>query len=220
MVAKLPQTTRQSILEIAYGNAIPTAINGGPQNAAPSGNRSLPYRLGGFGGIIVLYWSLFWILNGLDKFINGRDLFLFTWYGKNRTAQFGDYLEKTDLPGAWTSVANYAAGSWEVLVALVFLAATAHCFLDREGPRHWNGILLGLYLSAFTFIGFSVLDIIAGDRGELNEHGLYLGLVIVSWFAIVSQGHWDAAHPPEDKDRENSSETGQLTSLSRWYWPE
>ena len=40
-------------------------------------------------------------------------------------------------------------------------------------------------MGAFTFIAFSVFDIISGDRAELLEHGIYLGLIILSWLVVL-----------------------------------
>ena len=36
-----------------------------------------------------------------------------------------------------------------------------------------------------TFTGFSAFDVIAGDRLELLEHGIYLSMIILSWFVIM-----------------------------------
>ena len=53
------------------------------QNEQNSGSAEVPKNL------IVLWWFLFWALNGMDKFINGQNLVLFRWYGKDRALQFG-----------------------------------------------------------------------------------------------------------------------------------
>jgi hypothetical protein len=38
---------------------------------------------------ILLYWSLFWLINSLDKMIGGSQ---FLWVGKDRFAQFQRFL--------------------------------------------------------------------------------------------------------------------------------
>ena len=58
---------------------------------------------------ILLYWSLFWLINSLDKMIGGSQ---FLWVGKDRFAQFQRF---------------FASASWEnpiiTNIALIFVSA-------------------------------------------------------------------------------------------------
>lgn len=147
-------------------------------------------RVASIEGIVILYWFVFWTSNGLDKFVHGTDLIVFHWYGRNRSEQFGGYFEKADLPEEFVSGVLYSAGVWELLAGLLFLAAGLYYIYGggrgaRQYHRNWNAILLGLFMSALTFVTFALFDVIVGDRAELLEHSIYFGLVLLSWIAIV-----------------------------------
>ena len=145
--------------------------------------------------VILLHWFLFFLTNGLDKFLTGRDLLLFRWFGKDRTEQFGNYFGRADLPHEWITPAIYGAGAWEVALALLFLAAGFNG-LRHDGEQPGNSAALsGLLLAVLTFTGFSVFDVIAGDRAELLEHNIYLGLVVLSWFVITYRRDRAAERP-------------------------
>ena len=124
-------------------------------------------------------------MNGMDKFLNGRDLVLFRRFGYDRTSRFGDYFNRVDLPEEWVNAVLYAAGTWEIVLSLSFLASGWFCFRKSDEQKRWNSLMLGLSMGAFTFIGFSVFDVISGDRVELLEHGTYLGMIILSEFIII-----------------------------------
>ena len=124
-------------------------------------------------------------MNGMDKFLNGRDLLLFRWFGKDRTEQFGVYFGKADLPEGWINSVLYVVGTWEIALSLLFLAAVFYR-VRRGGEQNlWNAALPGFFVATLTFTAFSVFDVIAGDRGELLEHSIYLGMIILSWFVIM-----------------------------------
>ena len=147
--------------------------------------RSILSRSVLFEGMICLYWFLFWLMNGMDKFLNGRDLVLFTWVGKDRTAQFGTYFNGADLPTRWISPVLHAVGMWEIVISLFFLASILFCFQKNAEQKFQHAVVLGCLGGSLTFTGFSVCDIIAGDRLELFEHGIYLSMIILSWFVIM-----------------------------------
>lgn len=138
-----------------------------------------------FEGTICLYWFLFWLMNGLDKFLNGRDLVLFTWIGKDRTTQFGTYFNGADLPTRWINPVLHAIGIWEIATSLFFLAAISFCFRKNAERKFQDTVVLGFMGGSLAFTGFSAFDIIAGVRLELFEHGIYLGMIILSWFVIM-----------------------------------
>ena len=159
-------------------------------------------RLASIEGIVILYWFVFWISNGLDKFVNGMNLMVFRWHGRDRSEQFGGYFDKADLPEEFVSGVIYFAGAWELLIGMLFLATGLYYVYGgareaRQYHRNWNAILLGLFMSALTFVAFALFDVIVGDRAELLEHSIFFGLVLLSWIAIVyrrdrAMGDWSA----------------------------
>ena len=164
---------------------------------------------------IVLYWFLFFLMNGLDKYLIGRDLLLFRWFGKERTGQFSSYFARADLPHEWIDTAIYAVGAWEIALALFFLAAGFNLLRRNREQQGRNSMISGLVLAVLTLTVFSVFDVIAGDRGELLEHNIYLGMVILSWFVItyrrdraveshrsLEQSEAIAAYPVDDAERQ------------------
>lgn len=131
------------------------------------------------GTIALLYWFVFWLMNGLDKFLHGvsvslADRPLFTWFGKDRTEQFTKYFDRLDLPHEGITPLLGACGAIELAVAGLFALALA----DARRFEAWLGAAFAA--SALLFIGFSMFDVVAGDRAELLEHGTYLGVVFAT----------------------------------------
>ncbi len=126
------------------------------------------------GYVALLYWFLFWLMNGLDKFMHGVSVSLggaslFTWSGKDRSEQFTKYFDKLDLPHDGIAPLLGTCGALEIGVALLFGAT----LLAGRSFELWLGRAFAA--SASMFVGFSMWDVVAGDRAELLEHGTYLG---------------------------------------------
>lgn len=152
--------------------------------------------------LIIVHWFLFWTFNGFDKFFNNTNVILFQWQGKDRAEQFARYLQ-VDSNDWLVKATIYLAGVWELAIGLLFLAAII-IFLRRSdvvGQQRLKWAMLGLFLSALTLMGFSVFDVIAGDRAELLEHGTFLGVVLVSWLVMANPWdfHWHEPPNPTDK---------------------
>ena len=138
--------------------------------------------------IAVGYWSLFWLLNGLDKFLNRTDLGVFVWYGKDRTAQFTEYFQRLDVPVHFIDPVLYFAGVWEILVAAPLFAALVLLCRHGQSARLDSAVGWGFVLSGITLIAFSAFDVVAGDRAELREHGLYLVVLLVCYLLTRTAG--------------------------------
>lgn len=134
-------------------------------------------RLATIGNLSVAHWAVYWVMNGLDKFLNRTDLGLFTWYGKDRSEQFSTYLANTELPAGMLDGLLYVTGVLELLVAVpLFLTLIALVRGEGVSRRIFE---FGFFLSAAIFSGFSFFDVIIGDRAELWEHGTFLiGLLL------------------------------------------
>ncbi|MBP6010837.1 MAG: hypothetical protein KBA31_01310 [Alphaproteobacteria bacterium] len=139
------------------------------------------------GYIALLYWFVFWLLNGMDKFMHGATVAaggtpLFVWFGKDRGEQFGKYFERLDLPTEGIAPLLATCGVLELGVAVLFGMA----LLGTRMFEVWLGAAFAA--CALMFVGFSAWDVVAGDRAELLEHGTYLGVVfITAAFLTVTQ---------------------------------
>lgn len=129
--------------------------------------------------VVAWYRGLFWGLNGLDKFLNKREIGGIVWHGKDRTGQFFDYFTRLDIPQEAIQPVLVGAGVWELAVALPFAAAGVLMLCNRVTRQTDRLLYAGYVLTGMTLIGFSLFDIVAGDRAELREHGLYLALMLI-----------------------------------------
>lgn len=139
------------------------------------------------GFIALTYWFVFWLLNGLDKFMHGANVSvggvaLFTWFGKDRGEQFGKYFDRLGASHDGIAPLLGFCGVLELGVAALFATA----LLSTRDFSAWAGAAFSA--CALMFIGFSTWDIVVGDRAELLEHGTYLGVVfITAAFLSVTQ---------------------------------
>ena len=124
--------------------------------------------------VLTTYWFLFWFLNGLDKFFNYPHFF-----GVTRDQKFIKYFATLDLPPFVALVSLYAVGILEVLLGISFLVGLLLLHRTRKIT------LVNLELSLFIFLGFSIADILFGDRKELWEHGTYIVLIIISYLSTL-----------------------------------
>ena len=132
--------------------------------------------------VILLYWSLYWLFNALDKVIGGSQ---FLWVGRDRFALF----ERFFASAGWGSPA-LADGALIVVAALeifafLFFAGALLYLLLKKPPlaRSWFVVGITLTLSIFTI--FSIGDQIFGDHAELLEHALYWMLGLFSWVIFI-----------------------------------
>lgn len=142
----------------------------------------MPVRL--IAGCVLLYWAVFWLMNGLDKFLCGRDLVIFRWHGKDRTNQFGTYLQNIEIESSLVAPILTFAGVWEIMIGVVFAIALFHLIYQFRPATMFYGMTFGAVASVLTFIGFSAFDVVAGDRAELLEHGTYMMLLLISWLIV------------------------------------
>ena len=144
-------------------------------------------RLGSLELATVIFWFLFWLMNGLAKFISGVNIGIFT-FGSPPGNPFSGALEAIGWPDLGDAFAAIA-GIYELVIAAVFLWVIVQFFM-RTGPkarRTW--IFFGLFLSALIFTVFAVQNIIAFDRPTpLIWHMTFFAAVGVSWIVIAMQG--------------------------------
>lgn len=132
---------------------------------------------------LALFWLAFWLLNGLDKFLYQTDIGFLTWYGKDRGWQFLTYITNMQLSADFVAPILWFAGIWEVAVSLFF---AVFLWSRISNQSHNKGQSLNIYnialkISLLTFTGFCGFDIVVGDRAELLEHSIYVGIVGISY---------------------------------------
>lgn len=158
--------------------------NGNPSSNAP-GLIGVLVRFGKptmIGTVLSLYWCLFWLLNGFDKFLNAD-----TFYGVN----FKMALEGALLPslGLSTSLAWPLAiivGIIEVTLGLLFLVSLI-AFATRKPHRYEVGTAC-IGLSVLFFALLTAGAILFGARDHVLTQGLFIGTLLVSGLVLhVSQ---------------------------------
>lgn len=143
------------------------------------------YRVATIANLLIFHWAVYWLMNGLDKFLNRTDLGMFVWYGKDRSTQFGGYLENTGTSQSLLDPILYFTGVLELLVAIplfmILMASITGKLVNR------NFFEFSFFIGGAIFVGFSFFDIIFGDRAELWEHGTFLIGLMLS-YQLAKQG--------------------------------
>ena len=104
---------------------------------------------------ILIYWTLFWLLNFIDKIIGGAH-FLFV--GKDRFAQVERFFDSLGLGSPIiANIALIITASLEIF-AFVFFAGALYHFKNKniDSARSW--FFMGIILTLTTFIYFSIGD--------------------------------------------------------------
>ena len=113
---------------------------------------------------IVLFWSLFWFFNVMDKFIGGPT---FLWFGEDRFAQFVKYFTSIGIEHPNVAWGFLVFTTILEVIAFLLLTPPLWCLIQGKDEKahsfYFLGTLVGL--AAFTFFG--VGDQVFGDRREL-----------------------------------------------------
>lgn len=131
---------------------------------------------------ILIYWSLFWLLNVIDKIIGGAH-FLFV--GKDRFAQIERFFDSLGLENPIYANAVLILTAGLETFALVFFVGALYHFKKKnaDSARSWFFIGIGLTLATFTY--FSIGDQVFGDHAELLEHALFWFIALLSWIIFI-----------------------------------
>ncbi len=118
--------------------------------------------------ILFLFWTLFWGLNGLDKFFNGSSQLIterwasqgylidkeknvvysiqpsekIGWYGVNRDAKFINYFRTLNLPQPVAVVSLYFFAILEIILAILFFWLFVRQFFDHTAEENDGKISL------------------------------------------------------------------------------
>ena len=131
---------------------------------------------------ILVYWSIFWLFNIVDKLIGGSH---FLWVGRDRFAQFQKFFASAGIDAPIIAdIALIVAAALEVFAFVFFTGALIHYFKNRfDDARSW--FLAGICFTLITFTIFSIGDHVFGDRFELLEHTLFWFLTLFSWVVFI-----------------------------------
>jgi len=132
--------------------------------------------------LILIYWSLYFLLNSIDKIIDGAH-FLFV--GKDRFAQFERFFDSLGLSDPIiVNIALIITSGLEIFAFVFFTGALYHLIKKNiNATRSWFFVGIALTLILFTF--FSIGDQIFGDHTELLEHGLFWFITLLSWIIFI-----------------------------------
>ena len=155
--------------------------------------------------VIIAFWGLFWLLNGLDKFYNGNyqpnltntkgvliapesdNEILYKlhpmepvgWFGVNRDVKMIGYFNRLGINENIALLSLYSIAILEILIGIGFLYALF------AGEKRNEIVRLTFKISMGIFFGFSIFDILSGDRMELWEHGTFLILATIHYIYIL-----------------------------------
>ena len=155
--------------------------------------------------VIIIFWGLFWLLNGLDKFYNGTNQpnlavtkgvvmapeseneILYKmhpmepvgWFGVNRDAKMIGYFNRLGLNKQIALTCLYFLATVEIFIGIGFIYALFSKEKRNKIVRFTFKISMGV------FFGFSIMDILFGDRMELWEHGTFLILATIHYVYIL-----------------------------------
>ena len=131
---------------------------------------------------ILVYWSLFWLFNIIDKVIGGS---LFLWVGRDRFAQFQKFFASAGLESPIIAdVALVIAAGLEIF-AFVFFTGSLIYFTRKKSKESRSWFFIGIFFTLITFTIFSIGDHVFGDRFELLEHTLFWFLTLFSWVIFI-----------------------------------
>ena len=162
-------------------------------------------------GIILVFWTCFWLFNVVDKAIGGST---FLWVGRDRFAQFQKYFASAGLESPLIAdAALYVAAALEVF-ALVFFAGALWNFVARRVNEARSWCFIGIVITLVTFTFFSIGDHLFGDRFELLEHTLFWFVTLASWGVYVRLEGKDSQSPQEHARQSGRSKWGR--SVAAW----
>lgn len=128
---------------------------------------------------ILVYWSIFWLFNVIDKLIGGS---MYLWVGRDRFAQFQKYFASAGLDSPIIADAALIVAAGLEVFAFVFFAGALLHFLNKRADTSRSWFFFGIVFTLVTFTIFSIGDHIFGDRFELLEHTLFWFITLISWF--------------------------------------
>lgn len=132
--------------------------------------------------LILIYWSLFWLLNFIDKIIGGAH-FLFV--GKDRYAQVERFFDSLGLGNPIIADAALIITAGLEIFSFVFFTGALYHLQKKNNDSTRSWFFIGIVLTLIIFIYFSIGDQIFGDHSELLEHALFWLMALLSWILFI-----------------------------------
>ncbi|MEP2706608.1 MAG: hypothetical protein ABJQ71_15635 [Roseibium sp.] len=148
--------------------------------------------------VVIIFWFFFWLLNGLDKFFARQDIGVLHWWGNHRIEKFTMYFDRLALDSGYVTATLIFAGIVEFAAAGMFVVAGYRLIKGLPGVAYRTD--LAITASIAVFLGFTIFDVIVGDRAELLEHSTYIGVLLVSFLAVSVESFF---HHLKELDRES-----------------
>lgn len=156
------------------------------------------------------YWAFFWLLNGLDKFVNGTmqpmiadglakgvlvdadgeigstlyGLEVSGLFGVNRNAKTVAFFDRLGVPEPFSLGLLYSVAVLEIALAALFVLGLVSSLRGRTAHRTYTA--LAYKISMLIFMAFCVVDILIGERIELWEHNTFLLVLMVSYLWFIN----------------------------------
>tara|TARA_Y100000310_G_C20519266_1_gene732822 strand:- start:113 stop:580 length:468 start_codon:yes stop_codon:yes gene_type:complete len=131
---------------------------------------------------IVIFWTLFWLFNVIDKFI-GSSTFL--WVGRDRLPQFVKYFSSIGIENQSVAFGFLTFITIAEVIAFILLVIALWHLVLKNNQKARTFFFWGTFTGLAIFSLFSIGDQIFGDRHELLEHTIYWVALIVSWWAYA-----------------------------------
>lgn len=130
------------------------------------------------GLVLSLYWFLFWLLNGFDKFLNND-----TFYGVNfKKGLEGMFLPALGLDTGLAAPLAYLVGIIEIVLGLLFLVSLI-AFAAKKPHRYEVGTAC-IVLSVLFFALLTAGAILFGARDHVMTQGLFIGTLLLSGLTL------------------------------------
>ncbi len=134
-------------------------------------------------GVLALHWFVFWLLNGLDKFLNTDNFFGVDFKNKLKGPQDADgLLANLGLGDGWAAPIAVIVGIVELVLALLFLAALVN-LLQRRAESS-DALSACLTLSVLFFAILSAGAVLFGDRAAMEQHAIFIIALLASRFVV------------------------------------
>lgn len=132
--------------------------------------------------VLTLHWFLFWLLNGLDKFLNTDNFFGVDFKNKLRGPESNGLLSNLGLGNGWAAPIAVIVGIIELVLALLFLWALYQLVRRQSDSRDQISACITLSVLFFAVLSFGA--ILFGDRPAMEQHGVFIIALLASRIVI------------------------------------
>lgn len=137
----------------------------------------------GIAAVLALHWFVFWLLNGLDKFLNADNFFGVDFKNKLKGPPDADgLLANLGFGDGWAAPIAVVVGIIELVLALLFLVALVNLFQRRAESS--EAIAACLTLSVLFFAILSAGAVLFGDRAAMEQHAIFIIALLASRFVV------------------------------------